>query len=149
MFVTTHTAAGAVVGASRRLLPAFAAGVFSHLALDAVPHWGCQDPNRFLRVARVDGTAGLAVMGLLAAAAPADRRRAVVAGMVGGVLLDMDKPFKELTGRQLWPSWLHRVHVRVQREHPRHLRRELAFGALTIATATRLLLGHRRAVFVT
>src|ERR1700749_2472794 len=44
MLVTNHVLSGAVIGAaSRRVLPAFALGVLSHFALDAVPHWGKWD----------------------------------------------------------------------------------------------------------
>ena len=41
MLLTNHVLSGALIGAlTRRPLPAFAAGVASHFALDAVPHWG-------------------------------------------------------------------------------------------------------------
>ena len=41
MLVTNHVLSGAVIGAAvRRPVPAFALGVASHFALDAVPHWG-------------------------------------------------------------------------------------------------------------
>ena len=44
MFVTNHVLSGVVIGRllERRPLAAFAVGVGSHLALDMVPHWGCE-----------------------------------------------------------------------------------------------------------
>ena len=65
MLLTNHVLSGALIGAlARRPLPAFAAGVASHFALDAVPHWGhWGSRRRFLRAAVPDGLISLAVMG--------------------------------------------------------------------------------------
>ena len=72
----------------------------SHFVLDAVPHWGkWGSRRRFLRVAVADGLVSLAVMGALAAASPPERRAAVLAGMAGAALPDLDKPTK------LWFGW--------------------------------------------
>src|ERR1700759_213533 len=95
MLVTNHVLSGAVIGAASRRRPAaaFALGVLSHFALDAAPHWGkwIGRPH-FMEVAVPDGLTGLAVMGLMAALAPRDARVAVVAGMAGAALPDLDKP---------------------------------------------------------
>ncbi|MBR7837365.1 hypothetical protein KDL01_29065, partial [Actinospica durhamensis] len=66
MLVTNHVLSGAVLGAAvRNPWVAFPLGFASHLALDAVPHWGqFRDQDQFMRVAVTDGLAGLAVMGV-------------------------------------------------------------------------------------
>jgi len=41
MLVTTHVLSGALIGyAVPHPVASFVVGVFSHLVLDAVPHWG-------------------------------------------------------------------------------------------------------------
>ena len=74
VLLTNHVLSGALIGAlARRPVPAFAAGVASHFALDALPHWGDWGSiRRFLQVAVPDGLISLAAMGTLAALAPAD-----------------------------------------------------------------------------
>ena len=101
VLLTNHVLSGALIGAlARRPLPAFAAGVASHFVLDAVPHWGdWGSRRRFLRVAVADGLVSLAVAGAFAAASPPERRAAVLAGMAGAALPDLDKPTK------LWFGW--------------------------------------------
>jgi hypothetical protein len=136
VLLTNHVLSGALIGAlTRRPLPAFAAGVASHFALDAVPHWGkWGSRRRFLRVAVADGLISLAVMGSLAAAAPADRRLAVVAGMTGAALPDLDKPARVWFGSSPFPRAVDRFHGRIQREAAGQARLELlAAGALAAA----------------
>ena len=118
MLLTNHVLSGAVIGAAaRRPGPAFAAGVASHFVLDAIPHWGkWGSRRRFLRVAVPDGLVSLAAMGALAAAAPADRRLAVLAGMAGAALPDADKPTKLWFGWSPFPRAVDRFHGRIQRE---------------------------------
>ena len=67
MFVTNHVLSGVVIGRlfEKHPVAAFVAGVGSHLALDMVPHWGCDlgqpaDQTLFLRYAKRDGVLGLA-----------------------------------------------------------------------------------------
>ena len=68
MLITNHVIAGAAVGAfSRTPGAAFGLGLVSHVAMDALPHWGNEDEKAFLRVAVVDGLVGLTVLGYLAA----------------------------------------------------------------------------------
>ena len=91
MFITNHVLSGAVTGAVvRRPVPAFLAGVASHFALDALPHWGKAGEEHFLRAAVADGLTGLAAMAVLTAAAGPGRRAAVLAGMAGAALPDLD-----------------------------------------------------------
>ena len=114
MLLTNHVLSGALIGAlARRPLPAFALGVASHFVVDAVPHWGdWGSQRRFLRVAVPDGLISLAVMGAIAAAAPPDRRLAVLAGMTGAALPDLDKPSNLWFGRSPFPAAVDRFHWR-------------------------------------
>ena len=118
MLLTNHVLSGALIGTlARRPAPAFAVGVASHFVLDAVPHWGKWGSRRkFLRVAVPDGLISLAAMGAIAAVSPAERRRAVVAGMVGAALPDIDKPARLFFGRSPFPAAVDRFHGRIQRE---------------------------------
>ena len=141
MLLTNHVLSGALIGAlARRPLPAFAAGVASHFVLDAVPHWGeWASIRQFLRVAVADGLASLAAMGALAALAPAERRPAVVAGMTGAALPDIDKPTLMFLGRSPFPAAVDRFHGRIQREAPDRAHLELlAAGALAVAALSAL-----------
>jgi len=118
MLLTNHVLSGALVGAlARRPLPAFTIGVASHFVLDAVPHWGkWGGRRRFLRVAVSDGLISLAVMGAFTALSPPDRRTAVLAGMAGAALPDIDKPTRLWFGRSPWPRAVDRFHSGIQRE---------------------------------
>ena len=141
MLLTNHVLSGALIGAlARRPLPAFAAGVASHFVLDAVPHWGeWVSIRQFLRVAVADGLVSLAAMGALAALAPAERRPAVVAGMAGAALPDIDKPALLFLGRSPFPAAVDRFHGRIQREAQDRAHLELlAAGALAVAAVTAL-----------
>jgi len=136
VLLTNHVLSGALIGAlARRPLPAFAAGVASHFALDAVPHWGqWGSRRRFLRAAVPDGLVSLAVMGAFAAVSPADRRPAVVAGMAGAVLPDLDKPLIIWLDWSPVPGVIRRFHVRIQDEAPGRAHYEvLAAGAFAAA----------------
>jgi hypothetical protein len=135
MLLTNHVLSGALIGAlARRPAPAFAAGVASHFVLDAVPHWGDWASIRhFLRVAVPDGLVSLAAMGAIAALSPAERRPAVVAGMAGAALPDIDKPAKLFFGRSPFPAAVDRFHARIQREEAGRAHLELlAAGALAV-----------------
>ncbi len=143
MLLTNHVLSGALIGAlARRPLPAFALGVASHFVLDAVPHWGeWGSQRRFLRVAVPDGLISLAAMGAIAAASPSDRRLAVLAGMSGAVLPDLDKPSKLWFGRSPFPAAVDRFHARIQPEAPRRAHIELlaaaAFGSAALVALRR------------
>jgi hypothetical protein len=118
MLLTNHVLSGALVGAlARRPLAAFTIGVASHFVLDAVPHWGeWGSRRRFLRIAVSDGLVSLAVMGAFAGLSPPDRRMAVLAGMAGAALPDIDKPTRLWFGRSPWPRAVDRFHGGIQRE---------------------------------
>jgi hypothetical protein len=136
MLLTNHVLSGALIGAlARRPLPAFAVGVASHFVLDAVPHWGeWGSRRRFLRVAVRDGLISLAAMGAFAAVAPPDRRLAVLAGMAGAALPDLDKPAKLWFGRSPFPAAVDRFHNVIQDEAAHRFHVELlATAALTPA----------------
>src|ERR1700761_3299499 len=105
------------------MVPAFVLGVLSHFALDAVPHWGnWNEPPTFMQVAMADGLTGLAVMGAMTALAAPEERAAVLAGMAGAALPDLDKPSIVFFGFSPFPRLVDRIHVRIQREAPQHLK---------------------------
>ncbi|MFL6116191.1 MAG: metal-dependent hydrolase [Catenulispora sp.] len=165
MLVTNHVLSGAVIGvATRRPLPAFLLGVASHFVLDSLPHWGKLEDDHFFRVAVADGLTGLAAMGLVTRAVltggkaagngsgrghgggqgtTASRGRlavAVLAGMAGAALPDLDKPSELLLGHQLWPDAVNRFHRDIQNEAPhRFVSHELVAAAGFALTAAALI----------
>jgi hypothetical protein len=141
VLLTNHVLSGALIGALvRRPGPAFAVGVVSHFALDAVPHWGDWASTRhFLRAAVPDGLISLAAMRAITALAPAERRPAVVAGMAGAALPDIDKPATLFLGWSPFPAAIDSFHRRIQREARGRAHVEvLAAGALAVAALTAL-----------
>jgi DNA-binding transcriptional LysR family regulator len=141
VLLTNHVLSGAAIGGlTGRPLPAFAVGVASHFALDAVPHWGeWGSRRRFLRVAVSDGLIGLAAAGALVAVAPPERRLAVLAGIVGAALPDADKPTRLWFGRSPFPGPVNRFHDWIQDEAAGRLHVELlAAGALAAAALVAL-----------
>jgi hypothetical protein len=141
VLLTNHVLSGALIGALvRRPVPAFAAGVASHFVLDAVPHWGdWGSRRRFVRVAMADGLVSLAVAGAFAAASPSERRSAVLAGMAGAALPDVDKPTRLWFGWSPFPAAVDRFHSRIQREAwDRGYVEVLAAAALTPAALAAL-----------
>jgi hypothetical protein len=117
---------------------AFVAGVASHLALDAVPHWGCDlqrpgGPEQFLVVAKRDGLLGLTAMVAVALATERPARAATLAAMAGAVALDLDKPFLHFFGRDPFPYAVSRLHRRIQNESPNGLPNEIGSGILFAA----------------
>jgi len=141
VLVTNHVLSGALIGAVvRRPAAAFALGVASHFALDALPHWGWKGP--LLQVAVPDGLAGLAAIGCFAALAPPERRLAVLAGMAGAALPDLDKPAKLWLGRTPFPRAVDAFHASIQREAPGRARYEFAAAAVLGAAALACLRGR-------
>jgi hypothetical protein len=121
VFITNHALAGAAIGALvRRPVPAFAAGVASHVAMDMVLHYGDagMDWERFVEMARVDGAIGLGVTAAVASTAPATVRRSALAGLAGACIVDLDKPGRHFFGRSPFPSAVDRFHCRIQNEAP-------------------------------
>ena len=144
MLITNHVVAGAAVGVLvPRPASAFALGVASHLAMDALPHWGHPDRSLFLKVAVVDGLFGLATLATLARTAPRRRRVAVVAGMLGACLPDADKPCDLFFGRSPFPAWVDEVHKSIQNEAHERMPFE-AIGGVLGAVAARALLRRLR-----
>lgn len=141
MFVTTHVLVGAVIGArTRSAAAAYGLGVLSHFVMDAVPHWGpAGDHDEFMRVAVRDGLGGLAALTAVAALSPARSRRSVLAAALGAATPDLDKPFAELTRRQLWPRRVDQFHRMIQRETPRRMRQELATLAVAALIAAAVI----------
>jgi hypothetical protein len=153
MFVTNHVLSGVVVGRllERHPVAAFVVGVGSHLALDMVPHWGCEgdralDNDLFLRYAKRDGLLGLATAAGAVAAVPGRARPATVAAIAGAVLLDMDKPVQHFWGRVPFPAWVQRIHVAAQNESSQGLPNEIVFGLSCAAVDAVIAWRGRRGV---
>jgi hypothetical protein len=145
MMVTAHVLAGALIGRvmARHPVGAFAAGVVSHFAMDACPHYG--DPSftrespEFIRIARCDGCCGLAAMAVAAGISPRRTRRAVIAGMAGAAVVDTDKPSEYFFGVNPFPDWWNRVHKGVQNEAPHRLPQEVVTIGLLAVVAFAVL----------
>ena len=145
MFVTTHVLVGAAVGGlTRRPLLALPLGVASHLALDAVPHWGGVSSATFLAVAVVDGLLGLTAMGAATVLSPPALRLAVLAGAAGAALPDLDKPADLFFGAHPFPPVFQAVHGAVQRESVAWWWVEALAVALSAAAVVTLLRRARR-----
>jgi hypothetical protein len=147
MLITNHVLSGALIGlVTRRPAVAFTAGVASHFMLDAVPHWGDwgNDKERFLRVAIRDGLTGLAVMSALAAVSPPATRAAVVAGMAGACLPDLDKPSILVFGRSPFPRAINKFHGCIQDEASDRFPVEVAAGAAFAAATIAVLLSRAK-----
>ena len=151
MFVTNHVLAGALIGQAMpgRPLAAFAAGVGSHLVLDAAPHWGCdfhspEGPDLFLKVARRDGLLGLAAMAAAAMAVNREARLSTVAAMAGAALLDLDKPLEHFFGIRPFPDVVTRIHKGIQNESVDGMRNEFAYGIAFALTDMVAIAGARR-----
>ncbi len=138
MLITNHVVSGAIIGAvAPGPRTAFVAGIASHFALDTVPHWG--EREKFLQVAVVDGLVGLTTMAVIAAKAPTERRRTVVAGMLGACLPDADKPSELFFGRSPFPLALDDWHKQIQRESPRRMPQEVVLAILGAGVVSRIL----------
>jgi hypothetical protein len=143
MLVTNHVLSGAVIGAAvRRPATAFALGIASHFVLDTAPHWGKFSGRGYLRVAVPDGLAGLAVIGTMAVLAPRRSRVAVLAGMAGAALPDLDKPSLLFFGRSPFPPAVDRFHSRIQHEASRRAHYEATAAVIFGAVAVALLRGR-------
>lgn len=130
MLITNHVLSGAVIGAVvGRPLPALGLGIASHFGLDMVPHWGTHDHESFAAVARRDGLTGLAAIAVLAAAARPRWRWPVLAGIVGAVLPDLDKPGRKFLGHSPYPEVVDEAHAEVQHESDGRMPQELGLAA--------------------
>ena len=149
MLISTHVLSGALVGrAVGRPVPALVLGLASHLALDRLPHWGKgggwpveeMDDETF-RVAVVDGLVGLALIAVALRVVAPRRRPAVLAGIVGACLPDLDKPGRRFVGRSPWPERFDRLHAEMQvgAESPDRLAQDVAIAAVGTAVSLALL----------
>lgn len=150
MLITAHVAAGAAIGAAiNKPIPAFLAGVASHFAMDALPHWGGKGDTHseeFLKVAKIDGVTGLAEIVVLAAAA-GDRRLPVLAGIFGACLPDIDKPCDIYLHFDPFPEPVNTFHKGIQNEYTRGIVKDVAVGVILAASsyAVLRLLAHKSA----
>ncbi|MGH3384392.1 MAG: hypothetical protein ACRDO1_07430 [Nocardioidaceae bacterium] len=128
MLITNHVLAGAALG----LLvehpgTALAAGLTSHFALDAVPHFGVPREH-LMRVAVPDGLVGLATIAVVVRHTPAHRRLPLLAGILGACLPDLDKPGRQFFDRSPFPAWFDHFHGGIQHESTRLLPLEVGAG---------------------
>lgn len=140
MLVTNHVLSGAFIGrAAPDPVSAFAAGVASHFALDAVPHWGNgKQIHEVMHIAVPDGLLGLAAMaGVTATTEPSARLR-VLAGMAGAAFPDLDKPAVRFFGRSPFPSRWDAFHMAVQRESAGRMPQEVLVGLGQVAVLAAL-----------
>ncbi|MBO0844264.1 MAG: hypothetical protein J2P22_02465 [Nocardioides sp.] len=147
MLITNHVVGGAIIGSlSSSKRTAFAVGIVSHFALDAIPHMGVRDRTHFLTLAVIDGLIGAAAMAAIAKIAPTDKRGRVVAGMLGACLPDADKPSREFFGGSPYPKWLDRAHDAIQTESPDKLGQEVLLAVLggVVLVGTFLRRDHSR-----
>jgi hypothetical protein len=152
VLITNHVLSGAAIGAVvARPEAALPLGVASHFVLDAAPHWGgWEGEEHFLRVAIADGLVGLGAMAAAYALAPRGRRAAVLAGMVGAALPDLDKPTRVFFGFSPFPVSVQKFHGRIQDEAPgRFYSHEVVGGALfaavfAAASGVRRVRGRKR-----
>jgi hypothetical protein len=134
VLATTHVLTGALIGrVVRRPGRAATLGLVSHVALDALPHWGMWPGtphirSKFLAVAAIDG---LTLSAALAVMVRRGRPPAEIAGALGALVLDLDKPAALLGVRQLWPDPIQAVHLGVQlHEQPQRWRIDVTVAAL-------------------
>ena len=108
MFITTHAAVGALVGAAfpnNRLL-AFTAGFVSHFLLDMIPHGdehmldgykSGSKVRRALAYVSIDGIVAVFTIIAILSAAPHSLHGAMKWGIIGGVLPDLLVGLYEVT----------------------------------------------------
>lgn len=146
MFVTNHVLAGSLVGLALPANPAqsFFGGVASHVIMDLTPHCGdgTLTDDEFFLVARRDGLVALGVLAAVMLATPKPRR-AVMAGVLGAVLLDLDKPCKRFFGIDPFPRAVSRLHHWIQNEAPHRIPHEFGAGGVLAVTAVGGLIGRR------
>lgn len=89
MDATPHLVVGAAVG--RRVHPVlgFAAGLVSHVVLDAIPHWNYTGWKPFSPVMVADGLVGVVLVLAIAWAAP--RPWGALAGAAGGIAPELER----------------------------------------------------------
>jgi hypothetical protein len=142
---TNHVLSGALIGYGVRSPGlAFATGLVSHLALDAIPHWGQRELRDVMHIAVTDGLLGAAAMATVAVTAAAPRRASALAGMAGAGLLDMDKPSQVFFGRSPFPRAVDRFHAGIQRESPRRMPQEVLVGTAAAVLVAALARRERR-----
>ena len=145
MLLTNHVLAGALIGnVAPGPVSAFAVGVASHFAMDAVPHWGGYEIRDVLPVAVVDGLVGATVLLLVAKATPRARRTKVVAGMLGAAFPDTDKPWDLFVGGSPFPTGFDRFHNEVQNESRRRMPQEFLVAS-GLGLVVRRVTGRSRA----
>jgi len=118
MLISNHVLSGAVIGSLCQNAPeAFVAGLVSHFLLDSIPHWNAGAQEKYIAIAKTDGTFGLVAVATILAVTPKKRRRRVLAGMLGSCLPDIDKPSEYFFGKNPVPKKIQKIHGQIQIEH--------------------------------
>jgi hypothetical protein len=78
----------------------------------------------------------------MAAVAPRERRAAVLAGMAGAALPDLDKPSKVFFGRSPFPRAVDRFHAAIQHEKSRRAHYEATAAVILGSVALAILRGR-------
>jgi hypothetical protein len=133
VLITNHVLAGTLIGLRATSVPAaLGVGLGSHFVMDAVPHWGVEAHDEYLRVAKVDGLTGLAVSAVVLAAAPPVDRIRVAAGIFGACFPDTNQVSAHFFGRTFHPAWFDRFHGVIQTEHGWLRQEVIVAGALAV-----------------
>ena len=151
MFICNHVISGAAIGLllEDRPAAAFIAGVASHFVLDAIPHWGLPDgieenlEAQFIKVAKIDGCLGCALIGALLLASPT--KSSVAAGIAGACLPDLDKPAKYFFGITPFPKWWQDFHRRTNNQRVGLGPREIVIGVVGFTAVLGAMSLRRRA----
>lgn len=140
MLITNHVLAGTLVGVRAPSLPlALGLGLASHFAMDTVPHWGVDDQDEYLRVARIDGLTGLGVSAAVLAAAPAADRVRIAGGIFGACFPDTNQVSAHFFGRTFHPAWFDGFHNVIQTEHGWLRQEVIVAGALSVVVVAALV----------
>ena len=80
----------------------------------------------------------------MTALAPRGRAPAVLAGMAGAALPDLDKPSRLFFGRSPFPPAVDRFHAKIQHEAPHRAHYEATAAVIFCSVAISLLRGRER-----
>lgn len=119
MLASTHLISGAVIGSLvQSPVKAFSLGFLSHFVLDSIPHWGnFSSYDKFLKVAVVDGLSLIVLSSVLHKKSAKHKRLTVLAGALGAVFPDFDKPSLLFFKKDPYPVVMQNFHKNIQTEH--------------------------------
>ena len=132
MFATNHVLIGSAIGlATKNPYIALPVGIASHFLFDLTPHFGFKDKETkskyYIKVAKFDGILLLLYLAFITLffSSPIP----LLAGAIGGLLPDLDKPFEYFIGKKigknLWPTFINKFHWGIQNENPKFIYTEI------------------------